>query len=153
MFDIGFLELIVIAVLGLLVIGPDRLPGAVRSGAKMWGRLKYMLSETRTEIEKQIGADDIKRELHNEQVLKALEKSKRKAEAEFERLAGETEDLKNILKEHPDEWYQDEKDEDLYNEYHEKAHQEQALEKIAADTTEQASTDNNHPNKSKTDPS
>ena len=73
MFDIGFFELLVIAVVGLVVIGPERLPGAVRSGALWWGRFKRSIQETRSELEKQLGADEIRRELHNEDVMRSLE--------------------------------------------------------------------------------
>ncbi|WGO99323.1 Sec-independent protein translocase protein TatB [Saccharophagus degradans] len=73
MFDIGFLELAVIAVIGLIVIGPERLPEAVRSGATWMAKIRKMMRDTRAEIEVQIGADEIRRELHNEQVMKSLE--------------------------------------------------------------------------------
>ncbi len=73
MFDIGFFELLVVAVVGLVVIGPERLPGAIRSGALWWGRLKRSMRETRTELEKQLGADEIRRELHNEEIMRSLD--------------------------------------------------------------------------------
>lgn len=76
MFDISFFELLVVGVVGLIVIGPERLPGTVRTCAIWIGRIKRSLIETRREIEKQIGADEIRRELHNEQVLYNLEKMK-----------------------------------------------------------------------------
>lgn len=76
MFDLSFFELLVVAIVGLIVIGPERLPGTVRTCALWIGRIKRSLMETRREIEKQIGADDIRRELHNEQVLHNLEKMK-----------------------------------------------------------------------------
>ncbi len=76
MFDISFFELLVVAIVGLIVIGPERLPTTVRTCALWIGRIKRSLMETRREIEKQIGADDIRRELHNEQVLHNLEKMK-----------------------------------------------------------------------------
>jgi sec-independent protein translocase protein TatB len=73
-FDISFFELLVIAIVSLIVIGPERLPGAVKTGALWIGRIKRNLLEARQEIERQIGADDIRRELHNEQVMRNLEK-------------------------------------------------------------------------------
>lgn len=76
MFDFSFFELLVIGVVALIVIGPERLPGAIRTGALWLGRLKRTLTETRSEIEKHIGADEIRRQLHNEQVLASLEKLK-----------------------------------------------------------------------------
>lgn len=74
--DISFFELLVIGIVGLLVIGPERLPGAARTCALWIGRLKRSLAATRAELEKHIGADEIRRELHNEQVLYNLEKMK-----------------------------------------------------------------------------
>ncbi len=76
MFDVSFAELLVIGIVSLIVIGPERLPGTVRTCALWIGRIKRSLMETRRELEKQIGADEIRRELHNEQVLYNLEKMK-----------------------------------------------------------------------------
>lgn len=76
MFDIGFLELLIIAIVGLFVIGPERLPTTIRTVALWVGRIKRNLLETRREIEQQLGADDIRRELHNEQVMREWEKMK-----------------------------------------------------------------------------
>ncbi len=70
----GFTELLLIAGISLLVIGPERLPETVRNVSLWVGRLKRGLRDARQEIEKQIGADEIRRELHNEEVLKNLEK-------------------------------------------------------------------------------
>lgn len=87
MFDVGFFELVVIATIGLFVIGPERLPGAIRAVAMWVGRIRYFITETRTEFEKQIGADDIRRELHNEQVMRSLEtlkNSKRELEEKIQ---------------------------------------------------------------------
>ncbi len=72
MFDIGFFELLIVAIVGLLVIGPERLPETVRTIALWFGRLKQSISDTRTELEKQIGADEIRRQLHNERIMKQL---------------------------------------------------------------------------------
>lgn len=76
MFDIGFLELMITALVGLFIIGPERLPHTIKTGALWIGRIKRNLMETRTEIEKQLGADEIRRELQNEQVMRNLEKMK-----------------------------------------------------------------------------
>lgn len=74
MFDMGFFELLIIAVVGLVVIGPEKLPATIRTCALWIGRVKRSISETRTEVEKQLGADEIRRQLHNEQILANLEK-------------------------------------------------------------------------------
>jgi sec-independent protein translocase protein TatB len=72
MFDMGFFELLVIAVVGLLVIGPERFPGAVRACGLWIGRMKRVLRETRTSLEEQVGVDDIRRQLHNENVMRSM---------------------------------------------------------------------------------
>lgn len=81
MFDISFFELLIVAVVGLVVIGPERLPETVRSISLWIGRLKRSLRETRSELEKQLGADDIRRQLHNEEVMQSLEKTRREIES------------------------------------------------------------------------
>ena len=76
MFDIGFLELLVIALITLVVMGPERLPEAIRAISLWIGRLKQLLAKTRQDIENEVGMDDIRHQLHNEQVLKDLGESK-----------------------------------------------------------------------------
>lgn len=80
MFDIGFFELLVVAVVGLLVIGPERLPDTVRTVARWWSGIKRTLHNAREELEREVGADDIRRELHNERIMKELAESRREME-------------------------------------------------------------------------
>ena len=68
----GFFELLLIAVLGLVVVGPKRLPETVRTVALWVGRLRRMMTNARTEMEKEFGVDEVRQQLHNEQVLKNL---------------------------------------------------------------------------------
>ncbi len=75
MFDISFGEMLVCLVVFLVVIGPERLPETVRTVALWIGRLKRSLRETRAEIEKQIGADDIRRQLYNEEIIRSIERT------------------------------------------------------------------------------
>lgn len=84
MFDIGIFELLVVGGVALVVIGPERLPGAIRTGALWVGRLKRSILETRRELEQHIGADEIRRELRNEEIMASLEKL-REVRAQLER--------------------------------------------------------------------
>ena len=84
MFDIGFNEILVIALVGLIFIGPERLPETVRTISLYIGRFKRTLRETRREIEQQLGADEIRRELHNEEVMKNLEKLRKEVKDGFD---------------------------------------------------------------------
>ncbi len=76
MFDIGFAELIIIALVGLVVIGPERLPEAARTAAKFLGRAKRTYSNLRRDFEREIGADEIRRELYNEALLDELKQTR-----------------------------------------------------------------------------
>ncbi|MCH9692068.1 MAG: Sec-independent protein translocase protein TatB [Gammaproteobacteria bacterium] len=99
MFDIGFFELLVIAIIGLVIIGPERLPNAVRTTAKWWSRIKHSLANARSELEREIGADDIRREIHNDRVLRELRESR----ADLENTLSETQKsiTENISAEEP----------------------------------------------------
>lgn len=72
----GFFEILVIAVITLVVVGPERMPDAVRSIALTIGRVKRSFRQAKTAFEKEIGADDIRRQLHNEEVMHHLKATK-----------------------------------------------------------------------------
>jgi|SRR5699024_2090368 sec-independent protein translocase protein TatB len=69
MFDIGFTELVLIGIVALLVLGPDRLPGAARVAGLWLGRIKRGFNSIKEDVERELGADEIRRELHNEGIL------------------------------------------------------------------------------------
>jgi sec-independent protein translocase protein TatB len=75
-FDIGFSEILLIGVIGLLVLGPERLPTAVRTGALWIGRLRRQFSEIKADIEREIGADEIRAQLRNESIMEDLRQSR-----------------------------------------------------------------------------
>lgn len=74
MFDVGFFELLVIGIIALLVLGPERLPGAVRMVGLTIGRIKRGFADVKSQVEREIGADEIRQQLHNERVMSNLEK-------------------------------------------------------------------------------
>jgi len=77
--DIGGLELLLVAIVGLLIVGPERLPEVLRSFGLWIGRLKRAFHAAKTEIEQEIGMDDIQRQLHNESVLKEIKKNRNRS--------------------------------------------------------------------------
>lgn len=81
MFDIGFMELMLISIVALIVIGPERLPGAIRTATLWIGRAKRSFNQVKSEIEREINTDEIKRQLHNESILADLESVKSEADA------------------------------------------------------------------------
>ena len=74
MFDIGGLELLLITVVALLVIGPERLPETLRTLGLWLGRLRRSFTAVKAEIEKEIGMDEVKRQLHNEAVMEEMKR-------------------------------------------------------------------------------
>lgn len=63
MFDIGFWELTMIAVIGLLVIGPDKLPEVARTAGKWVGRARRFVSDVKTDIDRELKQDEIRKAL------------------------------------------------------------------------------------------
>ena len=76
MFDIGFPELVVVSVVALLVIGPEKLPETIRTMSLWIGRIQRSFASIRQEIESEIGADEIRQQLHNESIMKELDETK-----------------------------------------------------------------------------
>lgn len=74
MFDVGFPELILVSVIALLVLGPERLPEALRTMGLWLGRLRRSFTTVKAEIEREIGMDEIRRQLHNEAVLEDIKR-------------------------------------------------------------------------------
>ncbi|MER0041786.1 Sec-independent protein translocase protein TatB [Pseudomonas sp. MGal98] len=69
MFGISFSELLLVGLIALLVLGPERLPGAARTAGLWIGRIKRSFNSIKEEVEREIGADEIRRQLHNERIL------------------------------------------------------------------------------------
>ena len=76
MFDIGLLELLLIAVVSLLVLGPEKLPGAVRSGAKTIYWFKRQVSSAKEEINKAFDLNEVYQDSRNEKILEDIEEDK-----------------------------------------------------------------------------
>lgn len=107
MFDIGFLELVVIAVIGLIVIGPERLPDVARTVGKWVGRTRRFVLQVKT---------DIDREIRQEELRKAIEED-----------AG-LDEIKQIMNTDRFTIEEEEKDEDQEPEYLVKAVSDEELE-------------------------
>lgn len=81
MFDIGFPEFFIAALVALLVLGPERLPGALRTLGLWIGRLRRSYYNVKTEVEREIGMDEVRRQLHNEQVMEDIRRVEREVQA------------------------------------------------------------------------
>ena len=61
MFDIGFTELLLIGVVALIVIGPERLPKVARTAGHLFGRMQRYVSDVKSDISREIELDELKR--------------------------------------------------------------------------------------------
>ncbi|MBU2709596.1 Sec-independent protein translocase protein TatB [Zooshikella harenae] len=84
MFDIGFAELLLIAIIGLIVLGPERLPHAIRTVTLWVGRIRRGFTAMKSEIEREVGADEIKRQLHNERIMDELKQAQKSLQENVE---------------------------------------------------------------------
>ncbi len=135
MFDIGFSEIVVCAIVALLVIGPERMPEAVRTVGLWIGRLKRGLRETRSEIERQMGVDDIRRQLHNEDIMRSLEEARR----DMDNVVAQTQASLTIENDVIEREYQSEPDLPYHSHYDENT----TLENLA-DTAVEAEENNSN---------
>lgn len=65
MFDIGFSELLVIAIVALVVLGPERLPKAARFAGLWVRRARNQWDSVKQELERELHAEDIKRQMQD----------------------------------------------------------------------------------------
>ncbi|WP_311568761.1 Sec-independent protein translocase protein TatB [Photobacterium arenosum] len=63
MFDIGFWELILIAIVGLVVLGPERLPVAIRSVSQWVNAARNMASAVKTELSQELKIHELQQDL------------------------------------------------------------------------------------------
>lgn len=61
MFDIGFSELMVIGIVALLVIGPERLPKVARALGHLLGRAQRYVNDVKSDINREIQLDELKK--------------------------------------------------------------------------------------------
>jgi sec-independent protein translocase protein TatB len=86
MFDMGFTELMLIGIVALVVIGPERLPGVARTAGKYFGRLKRFMTTIKADVEQELRADELRAILADQQKeLNTLKDSISDAGKEFEK--------------------------------------------------------------------
>ena len=75
MLDIGFFELLFVLLVGLVVLGPNRLPEAIKSISRSLLWIKKQVNRSKQEIGKAFGLNEIYQDSRNEEILKDLEDS------------------------------------------------------------------------------
>ena len=74
MLQIGFLEILIVLIVGIVVIGPDKLPEFVKFLIKTFTKLQNKFFEFRTSVERDRGAEDLRQDIFNELKMEEFEK-------------------------------------------------------------------------------
>ena len=93
MFNIHSTEILLILIVALIVIGPDKLPSAIRTTSLWIGRFRRSFYKVKAEVERELNTDEIRRQLHNESVMAQIEDAKTKVN----KVAKDTETSVNSL--------------------------------------------------------
>lgn len=96
MFDIGFTELLLVGIVALIVVGPERLPSLVRTALSYIRQFKASFSHIRDEVERELELNDLKKGLHDSktQISKAV--GYEELHHSLDDLRQETADWKNL---------------------------------------------------------
>lgn len=93
MFDIGFSELLIIAVVALIVIGPERLPKVARTVGHLIGRMQRYVSDVKADISREMELDELKK------LRSSMEETARSFEQSVQKEIRETESTLNSVAE------------------------------------------------------
>lgn len=86
MFDMGFLELMMIAIVSLIVMGPEKLPGAIRTVMALIHKIRSTAEGLRYELEREIGAEELRQELKNNDIAKSIDEARSAIEDDLDHL-------------------------------------------------------------------
>jgi sec-independent protein translocase protein TatB len=87
MFDIGFTELLVIGVVALIVIGPEKLPRMARTVGHLAGRLQRYVSDVKADINREIELDELRK--MRDSMQKSATEMESSVSSEFSKTADE----------------------------------------------------------------
>lgn len=96
MFDIGFSELLLIAVVALVVIGPEKLPRVARTVGHLLGRMQRYVNDVKADINREMALDDLRKlQASMQDTMQSVEQSvneeMRSAEDQLNRITTEAE--------------------------------------------------------------
>ena len=66
MFEIGFWEMVLVGVVAMIVIGPERLPGLARTAGLWLGKARRMIAEVKAEVDRELHLEEIKQSLRQQ---------------------------------------------------------------------------------------
>jgi sec-independent protein translocase protein TatB len=89
-FDVGFSELMVIAVVALIVIGPERLPRVARTLGHLFGKLQRYVNDVKADINREIELDELRKfKTTFEDAARGFENTARDVQSEVAKTEGE----------------------------------------------------------------
>ena len=98
MFDMGFTEMMLIGIVALIVIGPERLPAVARTVGKYFGRLKRFMTTVKADVEQELRADELREILaQQQQQLNSLKDTINDAGREIEKEASALDEAGNSV--------------------------------------------------------
>ncbi|MCB1788721.1 MAG: twin-arginine translocase subunit TatB [Gammaproteobacteria bacterium] len=91
MFDVGILELFVVAVVALLVVGPERLPKLARTAGMWLGRGRRFISSVKDDIDREMKADELRQIIAKQKQSNPLHEVVEDTKQAFGQIKSETE--------------------------------------------------------------
>ena len=101
MFEIGFPELIVIAAITLILVGPEKIPQLIATVSLLIKRLRLYFENIKQEIEKEINADEIRAQIHNQSIMGALDETQNKIAEAAQQVSNLESDFQSSLESEP----------------------------------------------------
>ena len=90
----GFAEFLIVAIVALLVLGPERMPHAVRNVYRWSNQLRQSFGQLKSDFERELNASELQRDLHNNEIMKQLNEGGTS-------LGGELDEIRKSMKDLP----------------------------------------------------
>lgn len=88
MFDVGFQEVVLIGVIALLVIGPERLPTVARSVGRWVGKMQRFVAGVKRDLQSEFNSEEVRRLLNSqEDQIRELKQMVNETRSDFEKTA------------------------------------------------------------------
>lgn len=98
MLNIGFSELLLFGIIALIVLGPDKLPTAVRTAGRWYARLRFMLGNLQQDIEKELQLSELRE--HMQQELDRIKLIEAQMQVQLNQMSGEIAELNHAEPNH-----------------------------------------------------